>query len=190
LGHASGFSFYPGKNLGALGDAGAVTTNDDILAETVRALGNYGSQTKYINEYRGLNSRLDEIQAAFLNVKLKNLMKENNNRRCRAEQYSEGINNSNIILPSIPDDVLEHVWHLFVIRVKNRDNLQETFTKNGIQTLIHYPIPPHKQKAFRNFRNMKLPITEQIHKEALSLPISPIQTEDETRKVINIVNKF
>ena len=193
LGDAAGFSFYPGKNLGALGDAGAITTNDHNLAEVTRALGNYGSKQKYINEYRGLNSRLDEIQASFLNIKLKYIDTENQQRRKVAEYYLKNIKNSNLILPfdnSKPiSQNLEHVWHLFVIRTKNRDQLQKYLLKNNVQTLIHYPIPPHKQKAFKDWSNLNLPVTEKIHNEALSLPISNIIEEKYCDIIIELLNK-
>ncbi|MBI9052565.1 MAG: DegT/DnrJ/EryC1/StrS family aminotransferase [Bacteroidales bacterium] len=190
LGDAAGFSFYPGKNLGALGDSGAVTTNDDKLSEIIRALGNYGSKKKYINEYKGLNSRMDEIQAAFLDVKLKYLDKENQTRREFAKFYVSNIKNKKILLPEIPTNELEHVWHLFVIRTENREKLQEYLLINGIQTLIHYPIPPHKQLAYREWGNLNCPITEQIHNEVLSLPISPTMTDGEAKKVVEILNQF
>jgi len=249
LGHAAGFSFYPGKNLGALGDAGAVTTNDDQLAEIVRALGNYGSKQKYVNEYQGLNSRLYEIQAAFLDIKLKYLDAENQRRREIAQYYCENINNPNIILPVSPDffnteqqttlalsdlsraepkevegntklseaactdpsvksrersdsgqrttnneqqttNNFSHVWHLFVIRHPNRDKLQQYLTENGIQTLIHYPIPPHKQQAYHEINHLYLPITEKIHQEVLSLPISPVIEEVEVLRICEALNSF
>ena len=173
LGDASGFSFYPGKNLGALGDAGAVTTNNKELADTIRALANYGSDEKYVNKYQGLNSRLDEIQAAVLRVKLKKIEQDIEKRRQVATAYLNGITNKNIILPFVTNRKA-HVWHLFVIRTKNRDELQQYLTDHGIQTLIHYPIPPHKQKAYTAWNTLSFPITEQIHKEVLSLPISPV----------------
>jgi len=190
LGDAAGFSFYPGKNLGALGDGGAVTTNDASLAKTIRALGNYGSHKKYENIYKGLNSRLDEIQAAILRVKLKYLDKENQKRREIASYYLENIKNPNIILPTISDcqssitNNKSHVWHLFVVRCKKREKLQKYLLDNGIQTLIHYPIPPHKQKAYKEWNNLSFPITEQINKEVLSLPISPVLQETECRQVV------
>ncbi|SDI01952.1 dTDP-4-amino-4,6-dideoxygalactose transaminase [Chryseobacterium taeanense] len=190
LGDAAGFSFYPGKNLGALGDAGAVTTNDENLAKIIRALANYGSDQKYINIYQGLNSRLDEIQAAVLGVKLKYIDEENSTRKKIARKYISKISNPKIILPLFPTDENEHVWHLFVIRVQNREKLQEYLTENGIQTLIHYPIPPHKQKAYKEWNSLSFPISEKIHEEVLSLPISPVMTEEETDKVIEIVNRF
>lgn len=190
LGDAAGFSFYPGKNLGALGDAGAVTTNDEELAKTIRAVANYGSNQKYINLYQGLNSRLDELQAAVLDVKLKYIDEENAVRRSIAKRYISEIKNPEIILPEMPSDEKEHVWHLFVIRTKQREKLQNYLTDNGIQTLIHYPIPPHKQKAYEDYNHLSFPITEAIHEEVLSLPISPVMSEEEVVKVIDILNKF
>lgn len=190
LGDAAGFSFYPGKNLGALGDAGAVTTNDDNVAKTIRALANYGSDQKYVNIYQGLNSRLDEIQAAVLGVKLKYIDQENTKRRKIAEKYISKISNPKIILPENPADEKEHVWHLFVIRTKNRDHFQKYLTENGIQTLIHYPIPPHKQQAYKYLNGISLPISEKIHGEVLSLPVSPVMTDEEIDQVIEIVNQF
>jgi len=195
LGDASGFSFYPGKNLGALGDAGAVTTNDDILAETVRALGNYGSKKKYVHEYQGLNSRMDELQAAILDVKLSYVDIENNRRREIAQYYSENIININIVLPVLDNKLLirdnqSHVWHLFVIRSSKRDRLQEYLTENGIQTLIHYPIPPHKQKAYKALNNLCFPVTELIHNEVLSLPISPVMEMQEVIHIVKVINAF
>lgn len=195
LGDASAFSFYPGKNLGALGDSGAVTTNDDDTAEVVRALSNYGSKIKYQNEYKGLNSRLDEIQAAFLSVKLKYLDRENQKRREVAHMYYKGINHADITLPPV-NDVNEiqtdktHVWHLFPIQHPERDKLQEYLKNEGIQTLIHYPIPPHKQFAYKEFKNMSFPITESIHKKELSLPISQVIDETEVSLVIEKLNKY
>ena len=178
LGDAAGFSFYPGKNLGALGDAGAVTTNDSNLAEVIRALGNYGSREKYINDFQGLNSRLDEIQAAFLNVKLKHIKKDFEVRRSVAKYYLEKINNTSIVLPQVANEE-GHVWHLFVIRCSKRKDLQDYLEQNGIQSLIHYPIPPHKQKAYENLNDLSFPITEKIHMKCLVLPMSPeINMED------------
>jgi len=190
LGDAAGFSFYPGKNLGAIGDAGAITTNDDDLAKVIRALANYGSNQKYVNIYQGLNSRLDEIQAAVLDVKLKYIDEENTVRKNIAKRYIAEILNPKIILPENPADVNEHVWHLFVIRTENRNELQKYLTENGIQTLIHYPIPPHKQQAYKEWNDQSFPISEKIHEEVLSLPISPVMTEEEIKKVIEIVNGF
>jgi dTDP-4-amino-4,6-dideoxygalactose transaminase len=196
LGDAAGFSFYPGKNLGALGDAGAVSTNDDQLAERVRALGNYGSKKKYVNEFQGLNSRLDELQAAFLDVKLKYIDTENQYRRQIAQRYLSEINNPNIILPVpvatqfSPAENKEHVWHLFVIRCEKRDALQNYLAEKGIQTLIHYPIPPNKQLAYKELNHLDFPITNTIHDQVLSLPISPVVTNDEVSMVIQALNSF
>lgn len=190
LGDASGFSFYPGKNLGALGDAGAVTTSNDDLAKTIRALANYGSNKKYINIYQGLNSRLDEIQAAVLDVKLKYIDVENTRRREIAENYLTNINNPKIILPQLPENDKEHVWHLFVIRTQERENLQNYLTEKGVQTLIHYPIPPHKQDAYREMNDLVFPITEQIHNQVLSLPISPVMSNDDVKVIIQTLNLF
>jgi len=196
LGHAAGFSFYPGKNLGALGDGGAVTTNDDQLAEIVRALGNYGSTRKYKHDYQGINSRLDEIQAAFLSVKLKYLETENQ-RRCEiANYYLENILHPEIILPYIPaidpgvKNNTEHVWHLFIIRHSQRDILQKYLREKQVQTLIHYPIPPHKQLAYKKWNEMSFPITERISNEALSLPISGILDISKTESIATILNEF
>jgi dTDP-4-amino-4,6-dideoxygalactose transaminase len=189
LGDAAGFSFYPGKNLGALGDSGAVTTKDVELAKVIRALANYGSAQKYVNQYQGLNSRMDEIQAAFLNVKLKYVDKEIQIRREIAAYYLENIKNDKVILPQVVSNE-EHVWHLFVIRVNDRDKLQLFLQHKGIQTLIHYPIPPHKQACYPKFKNLKLPLTEQIHDEVLSLPISPVMSMDEINLVCESLNAF
>jgi dTDP-4-amino-4,6-dideoxygalactose transaminase len=189
LSNAAAFSFYPGKNLGALGDGGAVTTNDDELAKTIRSLRNYGSEAKYQNEYIGVNSRLDELQAAFLNVKLPNLDSENNKRRKIAKRYLSQIKNDKITLP-FWDFSENHVFHLFVIRSENRDHLQQYLLENGIQTMIHYPIPPHKQKAFSEWNHLFFPITEQMHSEILSLPISPVMTENEVGCIIEVLNKY
>jgi dTDP-4-amino-4,6-dideoxygalactose transaminase len=182
-GDAAGFSFYPGKNLGALGDGGAVTTDDDTLAETITALRNYGSQRKYENLYQGPNSRLDEIQAAFLRVKLRHLNRENERRRDIALAYLEGISRPDILLPDPPRRE-EHVWHLFVIRSGQRDALQKKLLEHGIQTQIHYPIPPHRQQAYPSLHHYSLPVTEAIHREVLSLPISPMMTDEQVRGVI------
>lgn len=194
LGDAAGFSFYPGKNLGALGDAGAVTTSCDDTAKMVRALGNYGSREKYHNQYQGLNSRLDEIQAAFLDVKLKYLDEENERRRRVADVYLQSIRNNDIILPLITGEsalhTFDHVWHLFVIRTTNRDELQSNLKESGIQTLIHYPIPPHKQQAYKFYNSESYPITERIHKGVLSLPISPVISEKDIDLVIDAVNSI
>ncbi|CAA7194360.1 DegT/DnrJ/EryC1/StrS family aminotransferase [Chryseobacterium potabilaquae] len=190
LGDAAGFSFYPGKNLGALGDAGGITTNDEKLAQTIRALANYGSNQKYINIYKGLNSRLDEIQAAVLEVKLNYIDEENNKRREVAKQFIQGISNPQITLPEYPDKEKEHVWHLFVIRTTDRDRLQQYLTENGIQTLIHYPIPPHKQEAYKEWNELSFPISEKIHEEVLSLPISSIIKKEDIEKIISVLNGF
>lgn len=190
LGDAAGFSFYPGKNLGALGDAGAVTCKDGLLAKTIRAIANYGSEEKYVNKYQGLNSRLDEIQASVLDVKLKYIDADNEKRRKIAEQYVAGIKANKVILPILPAHPKEHVYHLFVIRTEKREKLQKYLTENGIQTLIHYPIPPHKQKAYKYYNNLSFPVTEKIHAEVLSLPISPVMTEDEVQKVIDVLNNY
>lgn len=189
IGDAAGHSFYPGKNLGALGDAGVVTTNDEILAKTIEALRNYGSQKKYENIYKGLNSRLDEIQAAFLNVKLKYIQADILARRRVANYYLEHIKNPAIILPEVLHEE-GHVWHLFVIRTSKRDELQKHMSENDVQTLIHYPIPPHKQKAYAGFNKLCFPITEQIHKEVLSLPISGVMTNVEKEMVVKTINNF
>jgi len=189
LGDAAGFSFYPGKNLGALGDAGAITTNDEKLANIIRALANYGSNQKYINIFQGLNSRLDEIQAAVLDVKLKYIDKENQRRKDIAKRYITEITNPNVILPEFPQDEKEHVWHLFVIRTQEREKLQNFCIENRIQTLIHYPIPPHKQGAYKEMNNLSFPVTEKIHNEVLSLPISPVMNDEEVGKVIDCINK-
>lgn len=190
LGHAAGFSFYPGKNLGALGDSGAVTTNDSELADVVRAIANYGSKIKYQNEYQGLNSRLDEIQAAFLDVKLKYLDPENQRRREIAQYYIDNITNPEITLPTPQTNKQAHVWHLFVIRTQYRDKLQKYLNENDIQTLIHYPIPPHKQTAYKEWNELSYPITEKTHKEVLSLPMSPVMTGEEVEIIVELINKF
>lgn len=186
---ASAFSFYPGKNLGCLGDGGAITTNDEALAKVLFSLRNYGSEKKYHNEFVGVNSRLDELQAGFLNLKLPNLDSDNEKRRAIAKRYLSGIKNSKIVLP-FWDFSSNHVFHLFVIRTENREKLQEYLVQNNIQTVIHYPIPPHKQKAFSQWNNLSFPITEKIHNEVLSLPISPVLTESEVDYIIEIINKF
>ena len=188
-GHAAGFSFYPGKNLGALGDAGAITTSDNELASTLRALRNYGSHEKYKNKYQGVNSRLDEIQAAMLRVKLSHLNEQIDARGVIARTYMTQINNSIIKLPTV-DDFKTHVWHLFVIRVKNRKEFIDYLTANGVQTLVHYPIPPHKQSAYSEWENISLPLSEKIHNEVVSLPISGVQTLEDTIKVIKVINSF
>ena len=197
LGHAAGHSFYPGKNLGALGDAGAVTTDDDELADIVRTIANYGSRKKYHNDYKGVNSRLDEIHAAILRVKLKGLDRDNQRRREIAQYYLANIKNSDIILPnlslSIQYSVLStysHVWHVFAIRTIERERLQQYLTEKNIQTLVHYPIPPHKQLAYKENENGYYPISEEIHSNILSLPISPVMINKELEEVIGALNNF
>lgn len=192
-GDASGFSFYPGKNLGALGDAGAITTNDTELAHMLKAIRNYGSHEKYKNLVPGVNSRLDEIQAAILNVKLKFLDQENQYRRHIADLYLKEIQNSAIELPLTninAETDTQHVWHLFVIRTQHREQLQKHLAEHGVQTLIHYPIPPHKQQAYQEWNNFSLPISEQIHAEVLSLPIGPTLSIDEAKQVVQLCNGF
>jgi dTDP-4-amino-4,6-dideoxygalactose transaminase len=189
IGDAAGHSFYPGKNLGALGDAGAVTTNDAALANVISALRNYGSYEKYKNKYQCLNSRLDEIQAAFLNVKLKYIQKDIDGRRRVANYYLKNIKNPNIALPKVLEQD-GHVWHLFVIRVKKREELQKYLLKEGIQTLIHYPIPPHKQEAYKEFKKLSLPVTENIHDEIVSLPLSAVMNQKEVEKVVYTINNY
>jgi len=191
LGDASGFSFYPGKNLGALGDAGGVTTNDLELYQTIKALRNYGSHQKYHNLFKGTNSRLDEIQAGFLRIKLKQLNSDNLARQKIAKFYNKNIDNPNIICPQIPKNPASHVWHLFVILHHNRDALQKYLLENHqIQTFIHYPIAPHKQKAYKELENLNLPITEKIHREVLSLPIYRTLKKSELNRIVEAVNNF
>jgi len=196
LGDAAGHSFYPGKNLGALGDAGAVTTNNRLLAETLRAIANYGSKQKYHNQYKGLNSRLDEIQAAVLRVKLQRLDSDNHKRRQIASVYMNTISNQHITLPGVfesPAELLScgsRVWHVFPVFSPYRDSLQEYLKKHDIGTMIHYPVPPHKQPAYHEWNNLSFPITEQIHKETLSLPISPVMSQSEVSEVVTALNGF
>jgi len=207
LGDAAGHSFYPGKNLGALGDGGAVTTDDDELADAVRAIANYGSTRKYIHDYKGLNSRLDEIQAAVLRVKLPRLDADNQYRREIASLYLGSIVNKNIILPGTGTQVpagpgaslqnhtavlhaLNHVWHLFVIRHPERDRLRQYLESHDVQTLIHYPVPPHKQGAYSEYSNLSLPLTEQIHREVLSLPVSQVMAMREVEVIAGLINDF
>lgn len=189
LGDAAAHSFYPGKNLGALGDAGAVTTNDKELADTIRALANYGSIKKYVFKYTGRNSRLDEIQAAILDVKLRHLDEDNTMRKQNARYYIEHIKHPDIILPKV-DNWDRHVFHIFPIRTSRRDELRRYLTEKGIQTNIHYPIPPHKQECYRDWNNLSFPITEKIHDEELSLPMSPVITEKDIEEVVNRINDF
>lgn len=189
LGDASGFSFYPGKNLGCMGDGGAVTTNDEELFNKIKAIANYGSDRKYHHIYKGVNSRLDEIQAAVLDIKLKHLDSDNNKRREISKYYRENIKNSKIILPDTYDEK-SHVWHIFAVRTHNRDEFQKYLTEKGIQTIIHYPTPPHKQGAYKEWNNLSFPITEEIHNTILSLPISPVMTDSEIEKVVEVVNEY
>lgn len=189
LGDAAGHSFYPGKNLGALGDAGAITTNDDKLAVTIRALANYGSIKKYVFKYTGRNSRLDELQAAVLGVKLKYLDRDTEIRREIAKYYINHIDNSKIVLPVVKD-WNAHVFHIFTVRSEERERLQKYLTENGVQTIIHYPIPPHKQECYKEWNNLSLPVTERIHNEELSLPISQVMNLEEVKYVVKIVNDF
>lgn len=216
IGNAAGHSFYPGKNMGCLGDGGAVTTNDDELASVIRALANYGSNKKYVCNFKGLNSRLDEIQAAILRIKLPRLDEDNKHRQEIAQLYCENIINQDIILPVSKDFYVtsdkyvktensfgksffpaplggwgaSHVFHLFVIRHPRRDNLQKYFSEKGIQTLIHYPIPPHKQLAYIEWNNFDFPVTEKISEQVLSLPLSPFMVESEVEQVVSMLNKF
>lgn len=189
LGDAAGHSFYPGKNLGALGDGGAVTTNEKELAKAIRAIANYGSAKKYVFKYLGRNSRLDEIQAAVLDVKLKHLDEDIAIRKSVAKYYIDHINNPEIITPII-GDWNSHVFHLFPIRCKRRDELQKYLMDNGIQTVIHYPIPPHKQECYKEWNNLSFPITERIHEEELSLPISPVLPGEDIEIVVEFLNKW
>ncbi len=189
LGDASGFSFYPGKNLGCMGDGGAVTTNDEKLFNKIKAIANYGSDRKYHHIYKGVNSRLDEIQAAVLDVKLKHLDSDNNKRREISKYYRENIKNPKIILPETYDEK-SHVWHIFAVRTKNRDEFQKYLKNKEIQTIIHYPTPPHKQGAYKEWNDLSFPITEEIHNTILSLPISPVMTDSEVEKVVEVVNEW
>ncbi|PHJ40202.1 DegT/DnrJ/EryC1/StrS aminotransferase family protein [Vibrio sp. PID17_43] len=188
-GDAAGFSFYPGKNLGALGDAGAITTNDDTLYQALVALRNYGSHKKYENKYQGVNSRLDEIQAAMLRVKLHHLDAETLRRQEIAKRYRAEINNPLVILPKVENEA-EHVWHLFVVRCEQREALQNWLSQNDVQTLVHYPIPPHKQTAYRELNHLSKPITEVIHQQVISLPLDPTMDNEAVTQVIQLVNEF
>lgn len=190
LGLAGAHSFFPSKNLGALGDGGAVTTNDDHLAETIRTLANYGSARKGYNQLPGVNSRLDELQAAVLRVKLPRLDRHNERRRQLAADYLRNIHHPAVALPSAPPSANEHVWHLFVIRTSQREALQQHLADRSIETLVHYPIPPHKQEAFRQMNGMHFPVTERIHREVLSLPLHPLLDDVEARRVIEAVSAF
>lgn len=189
IGDAAGHSFYPGKNLGALGDAGAVTTNDKDLARTISALRNYGSEKKYENTYKGLNSRLDEIQAAFLSVKLKYIQKDIGARWRVAKYFLKNIKNPALILPKV-NNKEGHVWHLFVMRTSNRGKLQSYLLENGVQTLIHYPIPPHKQLAYKKYNNLSFPITEKIHRQVLSIPLSVVIESIEVKQIVKVLNDY
>ena len=189
LGIAAGHSFYPGKNLGALGDGGAVTTADPELAEVIRALANYGSTRKYVFKYLGRNSRLDEIQAAVLDVKLRYLDADNDRRRQIAQIYLDEIDNPEIDVPAT-HDMTANVFHVFPIFTEQRDELQQYLAENGVQTLIHYPIPPHKQECYRDWNGLSLPITETIHERELSIPISPVLTEEEAREIVRLLNSW
>lgn len=189
LGDAAGFSFYPGKNLGCLGDGGAVVTNDDQLAEKITALHNYGSFRKYHNLYKGINSRLDELQAAILHIKLQYLEQDNARRREISRYYRENIKNEKVILPRTYDEQA-HVWHVFAVRTKNRDKFQKYLQQNDIQTVIHYPIPPHKQRAYSEWNHLSFPITERLHKEIISLPISPVMNDAEVEQVVAVINRY
>jgi len=189
FGDAAGFSFYPGKNLGALGDGGAITTNNDELATTIKALLNYGSHIKYENKFKGVNSRLDELQAALLLVKLKNLDADTQIKRDIANYYLDEIRNPKILLPTVlyPE---AHVWHLFVIRTKDREHLQNYLSKNNVQTVIHYPVPPHKQEAYKELNRLNFPISEKVHFEVLSLPLSTVLTWEEVKTVVQLLNSY
>jgi len=189
LGDAAAFSFYPTKNLGALGDAGAVVTSDTILADKIRYLRNYGSLQKYLNEYQGINSRLDEIQAAVLNVKLPYLDAENARRRQLARLYLEGITLPGLVLPP-GDQIEDDVWHLFVVRHPRRENFIAYLLEKGIQTNVHYPLPIHKQKAYQEYHHMHLPLTEQIHREVISLPLNTVLTDAQAAYIIESINQF
>lgn len=213
MGDAAGHSFYPGKNLGALGDAGAVTTDNDALADVIRTIANYGSKEKYKNLYKGLNSRMDEMQAAILRVKIPRLDSDNQHRRGISQYYINNLNHPGIILPGISgpggiqtqdswnnrsepeaqlsvQNALSHIWHLFVIRSNDRNRLQQYLLENDIQTVIHYPIAPHKQMAYREFSGFQLPVTESIHEQVLSLPMGPLMSKEETERVVEVTNKF
>lgn len=189
FGHAAGFSFYPGKNLGALGDAGAIVTSDETLADTIRALANYGSRIKYHNVFQGVNSRLDTVQAALLSVKLAHLEVDNARRRAIALRYIQEIQNPAILMPH-PGEGREHAWHLFVVRCIERERLRKYLQEHSIQTLIHYPVPPHRQSAYLKFSNLSLPITERIHDTVLSLPISPVLEDEAVDRIIKVINDF
>lgn len=190
LSDAAGVSFYPGKNLGALGDAGCVTTDDEALANYVRAMANYGSQEKYLNIMKGQNSRMDEIQAAVLCLKLKRLDADNEARRRVAQAYCEGIRNPLITLPTMPAEPSQNVWHVYPIRTPERNHLREYLSREGIETMVHYPLPPHKQQAYAEWNDRTYRISERIHREILSLPMSPVMSDDEVRRVVDVLNSY
>lgn len=190
LSDAAGVSFYPGKNLGALGDAGCVTTDDEALSNYVRAMANYGSQEKYLNIMKGLNSRMDEIQAAVLCLKLKRLDADNEARRRVAQAYCEGIRNPLITLPTMPAEPSQNVWHVYPIRTPERNHLREYLSREGIETMVHYPLPPHKQQAYAEWNDRSYRISERIHREILSLPMSPVLSDDEVRRVVDVLNSY
>ncbi len=189
LGDAAAFSFYPGKNLGALGDAGAITTNDKDLAEVIFALRNYGSQEKYLNIYKGINSRLDEFQASILSVKLNGLDEETEKRRKIADIYLSKISNDKLLLPKLQER-RGHVWHLFVVQVQERERFMLYMKEKGIDTMIHYPVPPHKQEALKEYSHLKLPLTESIHKHVVSIPLYPALTMEEIDYIIGCINQY
>ncbi|MCQ2976096.1 MAG: DegT/DnrJ/EryC1/StrS family aminotransferase, partial [Bacteroidales bacterium] len=189
LSDAGAFSFYPGKNLGCMGDGGAVVTNDEELYKKVKALANYGSDRKYHHIYKGTNSRLDELQAAVLDVKLPHLNDDNNRRREISKYYREHIKNPAIILPEVYDEQA-HVWHVFAVRTAERDRFQQYLTDHNIQTIIHYPTPPHKQGAYAEWNDCSYPISEEIHKTIISIPMSPVLTEEEVQYVVEVINGY
>lgn len=190
FGHAAGFSFYPGKNLGALGDAGAVTTNDANLAQLISTISNYGSKKKYFNLIKGVNSRLDELQAAILNVKLKYLDQENRRRREIASLYSDSIRNPKIKLPKWDQSLEDHVFHLYVVQVEDREDFIAYLDSQQIQSLIHYPVPFHHQEAYKEYKNLSLPITERIHQQVVSIPISPVLDDVDVMAIIHALNGY
>lgn len=189
LGDASGFSFYPSKNLGSMGNGGCITTNDEKLAKKIRILANYGAEIRNHNIYDGTNSRLDEFQAALLDVKLKYLDSDNERRRFIAKKYRENIKNELIVLPQTYDEKA-HVWHIFAVRTKDREHLKNYLAQNGIEALVHYPVPPHKQECNKQYNHLSFPITEEIHKNILSIPMSPVLTDDEADFIIEKLNNY
>ena len=189
FGHAAGFSFYPAKNLGALGDGGAITTNDDKLAKTIKKIRNYGCSSKYINDVKGVNSRLDEVQAMYLIIKLKDLDKQNKRRVEIAKKYLNNITNQKITLPQFSGDN-DHVFHQFVIRVRNRDDFIKYLKKNNVETLIHYPVAPHKQKALSEYNHFSFPITEMLHNQVVSIPLNPMLLDNEVNAIIEYLNAY